>query len=216
MQVSDVLAALREHASVEVRAQMGRRYGIYVDEALGVSMADMKRLARECGRDHTLAAKLWATGVYEARVVAGLVAEPGLVTIEQMDAWCSEFDNWAICDTICFTLFDRAPGAWTRLEPWAASEAEFVRRASFALLWSLALHDKAAPDDRFNSALTLVEQHAKDERPLVTKSISMSLRAVGRRNADLQVAVLATAARLTELDSAPARRIGRTALRDFR
>ena len=114
--------------------------------------------------------------------MAGLVDDPAVVTIEQMDSWCADFDSWAICDTVCFTLFDRAPGAWSRLEPWAADEALFVRRASFALLWSLALHDRAAPDDGFRAALDLVEQYATDERPLVGKSISMALRAVGRRD----------------------------------
>lgn len=216
MRPDEVLAMLRERASPQTRAQMGPRFGIHVDEALGVSMADMKRLARRLGRDHGLAAELWATGVYEARVLAGLVDEPGAVTIEQMDSWCSEFDNWAICDTVCFTLFDRAPGAWSRLEPWAANEAEFVRRASFALLWSLALHDKSAPDDHFIGALRLVERHADDVRSLVTKSMSMSLRAVGKRNANLRDAVLATAGRLAESNDVSTRRIGRTALGDFR
>ena len=105
---------LQDHASADARAQLGPRYGIHVDEALGVSMADMKRVARRVGRDHALAADLWATGVYEARVVAGLVDDPSAVTIEQMDAWCADFDSWAICDTVCFTLFDRAPG---RVDP---------------------------------------------------------------------------------------------------
>jgi len=216
VQVADVMAMLQRHASADARALLGPRYGIHVDQALGVSMSDLKRLARGLGRDHGLAAGLWATGVYEARVMAGLVDEPASVTVEQMDAWCADFDSWAICDTVCFTLFDRAPGAWTRLEPWAADEALFVRRASFALLWSLALHDAGAQDDRFRAALDLVEEHAQDERPLVGKSISMALRAVGRRNDDLRAAVLATAERLGGSDSVPARRVSRTALREFR
>lgn len=216
MNASEVMTLLRDKADPEAREQMGPRFGIHVDEAFGVSMADMKRLARGLGRDHDLAAELWATGVYEARVVAGLVDDPTVVTIEQMDSWCADFDNWAICDTVCFTLFDRAPGAWSRLEPWAANETEFVRRASFALLWSLALHDKTAPDEKFTESLKLVERYAHDTRPLVTKSISMSLRAVGKRNTILREAVLATAGQLSESEDVPTRRIGRTALRDFR
>lgn len=216
MQASDVLAMLQHHASADARALLGPRYGIHVDAALGVSMADMKRVAHRVGHDHGLAADLWATGVYEARVVAGLVDDPAVVTVDQMDAWCADFDSWAICDTVCFTLFDRAPGAWTRLAPWAADEALFVRRASFALLWSLALHDRAAADDDFRAGLDLVEAHARDDRPLVGKSISMALRAVGRRNADLRAAVVTTAQRLDDSDSLPARRVGRTALREFR
>ena len=201
MQAAEVMALLRDHASADARALLGPRYGIPGDNALGVSMADLKRLARPLGRDHALAADLWATGVYEARVVAGLVDDPAAVTIEQLDSWCADFDSWAICDTVCFTLFDRAPEAWTRLEPWAADDALFVRRAAFALLWSLALHDTDAPGDRFLAALDLVEECAGDERPLVGKSISMALRAVGRRSPDLRAAVLATATRLEGSDS---------------
>ena len=210
-----VLAVLREHASDETLAQMGPRYGIHAEESLGVPMAAMKRIARDLGRDHALAAELWATAIYEARIVAALVDEPELVTLEQMDRWCADFDNWALCDTVCFSLFDRAPDAWSRLEPWARDGREFVRRASFALLWSLALHDTSAVDAQFVAGLALVEQYAADQRPLVTKSMSMSLRAIGRRNPSLQGAVRATAARLVQADSGPARRVGRTAMRDM-
>jgi 3-methyladenine DNA glycosylase AlkD len=214
MTADTVLAVLREHASAETLAQMGPRYGIHAASALGVPMAAMKKIARDLGRDHALAADLWLTGVYEARTVAALVDEPALVTLEQMDAWCADFDNWALCDTVCFSLFDRAPDSWSRLEPWARDEREFVRRASFALLWSLALHDKSADDARFVAGLELVQQYAADERPLVTKSMSMSLRAIRRRSAALEDAVRATAERLAEADSGPERRVGRTALRE--
>lgn len=210
-----VLAVLREHASVETLAQMGPRYGIRADVALGVPMGTMKQIARDLGRDHALAAELWGTGVYEARIVAALVDEPALVTVEQLDSWCADFDNWALCDTVCFSLFDRVPDAWSRLEPWAGDDREFVRRASFALLWSLALHDTSADDALFVAGLALVEQYAADERPLVTKSMSMSLRAISRRNSSLREAVRATAARLVEAEGGPARRIGRTALREL-
>ena len=214
MTADSVLAVLREHASPETLAQMGPRYGIHAASALGVPMAAMKRIARDLGRDHALAAELWASAIYEARIVAALVDEPELVTLEQMDRWCADFDNWALCDTVCFSLFDRAPHAWSRLEPWARDERELVRRASFALLWSLALHDRSADDARFVAGLELVEQYAADERPLVTKSMSMSLRAIRRRSPALDDAVLATAERLAEADSGPERRVGRTALRE--
>ena len=132
-----------------------------------------------------------------------------------MDSWCADFDNWALCDTVCFSLFDQASDAWSRLEPWARDDREFVRRASFALLWSLALHDTSAEDALFIAGLALVEQHAADERPLVTKAMSMSLRAIRRRGSTLQESVRATATRLVEAGSEPARRIGRTALREM-
>jgi 3-methyladenine DNA glycosylase AlkD len=194
---------------------MGPRYGIHTPVAIGVAMRDLKQIAREVGRSHALAESLWGTGVYEARIVASMVDEPLRVTTAQMDRWCADFDNWAICDTVCFNLFDRAPDAWSRLEPWAGRPEEFVKRGAFALLWSLALHDKTADDSRFVAALGLVEREACDERPLVTKAISMALKAVGKRNTDLRVAALESAGRLTCQDGRPARSIGRGALREL-
>ncbi|MGV8851319.1 MAG: hypothetical protein ACOH1M_01975 [Rhodoglobus sp.] len=61
-------------------------------------------------------------------------------------AWCADFDNWALVDTACFVLFDKAPDAWTMLEPWASSTTEFT------------------------TALGLVERNASDPRHLVGKA----------------------------------------------
>ena len=192
---------------------MGPKYGIHTQHAYGVSMASMKRLAKQLGQDHDLAAGLWSTELYEARIVASMVDEPARVTSAQMDRWCGDFDNWAICDTVCFNLFDRAPAAWQKVEPWSRRPEEFVKRASLALLWSLALHDKAAADDLFVSSLELVERGALDDRPMVTKAASMALYAVGRRNAVLTDAATTTAERLSASPSPAARTLGRSALK---
>jgi 3-methyladenine DNA glycosylase AlkD len=213
--VAEVLALLDERASAERREQMGTRYGIHTPHALGVAMGDMKIVAREVGPSHELAGALWDSGVYEARMVASMVDEPARVTSTQMDNWCGDFDNWAICDTVCFNLFDRAPDAWTKVASWGERPEEFVKRGAFALLWSLALHDKEATDDRFVAALALAERESSDERRMVTKAISMALKAVGKRNAALRSATVDAARRMAELPGGPARSIGRGALRDL-
>jgi len=206
---------LGERASVLRHDQMSTRYGIHAPHALGVAMSDMKAIARHLGPSHELAEALWDTGVYEARMVAWMVDEPARVTSSQMDRWCADFDNWAICDTVCFNLFDRSPGAWAKVAPWAGRPETFVRRGAFALLWSLALHDKDATDDQFVAALGLLERESSDERRMVTKAISMALKAVGKRNAALRGAALEAAQRIAELPSSPARSIGRGALREL-
>ena len=213
--VADVLALLGERASALRRDEMSTRYGIHTPHALGVAMGDMKRVAREIGPSHELAEALWDSGVYEARMVASMVDEPARVTSSQMDSWCADFDNWAICDTVCFNLFDRSPGAWDKVAPWAGRSEEFVKRGAFALLWSLALHDKDATDDRFLPALAVVERESSDERRMVTKAISMALKAVGKRNAALRGATLEAALRMADQPSGPARSIGRGALREL-
>jgi len=214
-QASAALDYLNQHASEAIRHDMPTRYGIHAANAIGVSMADMKRLAAQLGPGHALADALWGTELYEARIVASMVDEPTQVTPEQMDRWCRDFDNWGICDTVCFHLFDRTPHAWVKVEQWAAQPDEFVKRAAFALLWGLARHDRDADDRQFADGLALIEREAIDERLLVRKAVSMALRSIGKRNTALHADVMAVAERLSEAPGGSPRWVGRAALRDL-
>lgn len=192
------------------------RYAIRADKVFGVSVADLRERAKGLGRDHDLAQALWATGWYEARMLACLVDDPKLVTPAQMDRWCRDFENWAICDTACFHLFDRTPHAWRKVELWSERRGEFVKRAAFALIASLALHDKRAADEPFLRALRLIERDAIDGRNFVKKAVSWALRGIGGRNQKLNAACVATATRLSMSLEPSARWVGKDALREFR
>jgi 3-methyladenine DNA glycosylase AlkD len=178
-------------------------------------MGQLKPLAKQLGRDHALAAALWKTGWFEARMLAAMIDEPDRVTSAQMDRWCRQFDNWGICDTACFVLFDRTAHAWKMVPRWATRRPEFEKRTAFALLWSLSVHDKAAPDAAFLRGLRLIEQAATDERNFVKKAVDMALRAIGKRNVVLNAAALEVAGRLAESEDATARWMGRHAMREL-
>ncbi len=191
------------------------RYGIVARKPLGVPMNRVQAIARTLGVDHALAAALWKTGVYEARLLVAFVADPSKLTRAQMNAWTKQFDNWGVCDTLCFKLYDRSPHAWSCVAPWARSKDEFVRRSAFALLASLALHDKKAKDAVFVQALPLCEKAATDDRNFVKKGVSWALRSIGRRNAALRARTLAVAQRLAGSDDPSSRWISREVVRDL-
>jgi 3-methyladenine DNA glycosylase AlkD len=213
-EVQAALASLEELGTKRDRDNLSR-FGITASKAFGVSMANIQTLAKRLGRNHELAAALWDTGWYEARMLTAFVDEPARVTAAQMDRWCRDFDNWGICDTLCFKLFDRTPHAWAKVAQWSGKPDEFVRRAAFALLASLALHDKGAADKPFVDSLRLIERAASDDRNFVKKGVSWALRSVGRRNAGLNAAAVTLARRLSESPEAPARWVGKDALRDL-
>jgi len=213
--VAAVLASLERAGSRKVREEMGPRYGIVAAKAYGVPMAKIKLIAKAIGRNHAMAAALWETGWYEARMLASLVAEPSRVTPAEMERWARDFDNWAVCDTMCFHLFDRTPHALDRIANWAVRREEFVKRAAFALLASVALRDKKAADEPFLKCLPLIETAAGDERNFVKKGVSWALRGIGKRNARLRAAATEIARRLAESDQLAARWIGKDALREF-
>jgi 3-methyladenine DNA glycosylase AlkD len=205
MNPSEALAWLERNGSRRVVDGMAR-YGISTsDRVVGVSMGQMLSLAKRIGKDHELAVALWKSGVYEARMLATLVDDPKLVTLKQMDSWVADFDNWAICDTACFGFYDRSPHAWRMVDVWATRKPEFEKRTAFALLASLALHDKQAPDARFTRGLRHIARAATDDRNFVKKGVSWALRGIGHRNAKLHAAAVNVATRLSKSSSSSAR-----------
>ncbi|HEY8537681.1 MAG TPA: DNA alkylation repair protein [Steroidobacteraceae bacterium] len=212
--VRSILKELERHGSARFRADMPVRYGIVTkDRVIGVSMARLKLTARKLGRDHALAARLWASGVYEGRMLASMVAEPERLTAAQMDRWAHDFDNWAVVDTMCFNLFDRSPHAFAKVTKWAKSKDEFVKRAAFALLACLALHRRASEEDLLR-ALPLLECAATDDRNFVKKAVSWALRAIGTKaGPKARTAARELANRLAASDQPSARWIGKDARR---
>jgi len=212
-EVQSVLATLKRLSNARIREEMSTRYGIVTSNAFGVRMSDMQQVAKRLGRNHALSLALWETGNYEARTIAAFVAERERVTPALMDRWCRDFDNWAICDTVCFKLFDRTSHAFAKVAQWADRKDEFQKRAAFALLASLALHDKLAGNEAFTKGLQLIERSATDERNFVKKGVSWALRAIGGRNAELRSAAIALARKLSSAADRTSRWVGKDVLR---
>jgi 3-methyladenine DNA glycosylase AlkD len=212
--VAEALAWLKKKSSKAARDGM-LRYAIPNDHALGVRMGDIQKLGKQLGRDHALALGLWKTGVYEARMLCAYVDEPDKVTPAQMDAQARDFDNWAVCDTLCFALWVRSPHAFGRIRRWATHKGEFVKRAAFALLASVALKDKETADAEFLRGLELVEKAASDERNFVKKGVNWALRGIGERNAALNRAAQGLSRRLAAAKDPAPRWIGTDALRQL-
>ena len=214
--LTETIAALEARSEARIRDGIGR-YGITTaDRVLGVPMAGIQAVGKAIGRDHQLAEALWQSGVYEARLLAAFVDDPALVTPAQMDRWTRQFDNWGTCDTLCFKLFDQSPHGFDMVDRWAGDPAEFVRRSAFALLASLALHDRKSGDGPFLSRLPLIEAAAGDDRNFVWKGVSWALRAIGgRRSPVLRAAADDLAERLAASPERSARWIGKEAVKAF-
>jgi 3-methyladenine DNA glycosylase AlkD len=208
MDTKEVLAWLERRGSRATRQGMAR-YGIEARRAFGVPMGTLLSLRKKLGTDHRLATELWASGWYEARLLAALVGDPAKVTRRQMNAWAASFENWADCDTVCFKLWDQTPFAWEKARQWARSPRELVKRGGFVLMACLALHDRAAPDAPFLAFLRLIEKGAADERNWVKKGVSWALRSIGRRNPALYAAAVAVATRLAGSEEDAPRWVGK-------
>lgn len=192
------------------------RFGIKIEKAYGICVPQLRKIAKEIGKNHLLAGKLWATGVHEALLLASFIEDPDQVTEEQMELWVRDFDSWDICDGCCSNLFDRTNFAYMKAAEWSGREEEFVKRAGFALMAALAVHDKSAKNESFLDFLPIIERECRDERTYVRKAVNWALRQIGKRNLILNEAAILTALEIKEIDSRSARWIASDALRELK
>jgi 3-methyladenine DNA glycosylase AlkD len=193
------------------------RFGISTDGTLGgIGLPALRTMAKRIGRSHDVAAGLWASGIHEARLLAGMVDDPSAVTEEQMEAWAADFDSWDVVDGTVSGLFDKTPFAWSKAVEWSSREEEFVKRAAFAMMAALAVHDKQAPDAAFDTLLPIIEREAGDPRNFVRKAVNWALRQIGKRNGALNAAAISTAERIHATGPRPAKWVASDALLELR
>lgn len=210
----EVIERLRSLSKPENRDGMAR-YGINVEKAFYVSMPDLRALAKEMKKDHGMALALWDTDYHEAKILAGLIDDPKQVTEAQMDKWVAGFDSWDVCDQCCSNLFDKTQFAYGKALAWTQDEREFVRRAGYVMMATLAVHDKKAPDKIFELFFPFIIKGSIDERNFVKKAVNWALRQIGKRNADLNKKAIDTAKQIQDLDSKSARWIAADALKEL-
>jgi 3-methyladenine DNA glycosylase AlkD len=214
MQYREILKRLKSLANPAVAAGMAR-FGSKPKKALGISAPNLRKLAKEIGRDHRLALRLWDSGIHEARILASLIDEPDMVTAAQMERWVKDFDSWDVCDACCCNLFDKTPVAYQLAAVWSRRKEEFVKRAGFALVAYLAVHDKKAQDETFIRFLPIIKRASRDERNFVKKAVNWALRQIGKRNIALNRLAIQTAKEIQVMDGKTARWIAADALREL-
>jgi len=191
------------------------RYGIRSRKVFGVGAVPLRRLAKQIGKNQELSLRLWKSGYLDARILAALIGDPGRVTSAQMDRWVGDFDNWAVCDTCCGNLFDKTPFAYQRAIAWSKRKEEFVRRAGFVMMATLAVHDKKTPDATFLRFFPSIRKGATDGRNFVKKAVNWAVRQIGKRNKTLHKQAIRLARKIHSINSPSARWIASGALREL-
>jgi 3-methyladenine DNA glycosylase AlkD len=210
----EIIIKLKSHSNPKNVEGMAR-FGINPKNTLGVSIPIIRKMGKEIGKNHELAQQLWKSGIHEARILAGLIDDSKLVDEEQMEKWAKDFDSWDVCDQVCMNLFDKTKYAYKKAMEWSSRKEEFVKRAAFALVASLSVHDKKAKDEDFLKFLPIIKRESTDERNFVRKAVNWALRQIGKRNNKLQKAAIKTAREILKIDSKSARWIASDAIREL-
>jgi 3-methyladenine DNA glycosylase AlkD len=192
------------------------RFGIKTKKAYGVRMPELRLMARKTGKNHELAEKLWKHGYSETKIMASMIDDPQIVTEEQMENWVVEFDSWDICDQCCMNLFRKTPFAYKKVYEWSEREEEFVKRAAFTLIATLAVHDKKVDDSEFEKFFPIIIRESNDDRNFVKKAVNWALRQIGKRNLNLNKKSIIIAEKINKENFKSAKWIAKDALRELK
>ena len=212
--VEEVLNRLKKRARPDQLDGMAR-YGMTVEKRLGVSIPELRLLAKEIGKDQELSLALWKTGIDEARILASMIGDYQKLTEVQMEDWVKDINSWDVCDQVCMNLFEKSPLAWKKIRDWSGREEEFVKRTAFSLIACLAWHDKKTEDEKFIALSPVIREGATDERNFVKKAVNWALRNMGKRNRSLNKEAIEVAKEIQRLDSKAARWIAADAIREL-
>lgn len=197
-------------------AQGMARYGIWAKTVYGVSIPNLRRIAKDTGRNQTLSLRLWKRENRETRILAAMIGEPDRVTEDQMEGWVREFDSWEICDQCIMNLFEKTEHSYRKAIEWCAREEEFVKRAGFVLMARLAVSDKKAPDEKFIQFFPMLKDGACDGRNYVKKAVNWAIRQIGKRNMPLNMEAVSWAEKIRMMNCSTARWIAADALRELK
>ena len=212
--VNQIIKELKSKSNPKNLAGMAR-FGIVGQKRLGLSVPDMRSIAKKIGKDHELAIKLWKTGYAEAKIISAFIDDPEKLTEKQMDSWVKDMDSWDITDQVCMNLFDRSPVVLKKIKDWSRSNKEFIKRSAYALIASLAIHNKEASDDYFIKLFPIIKKGVTDERNFVKKAVNWALRQIGKRNLKLNKQVISLAKEIRKIDSKSAHWIANDAIREL-
>lgn len=216
MNCNTVIAKLKSSAKPSRKNFEGMaRFGINTKNALCIGIPVLRKMAKEIGKSHELALELYDSGIHAAKILAGMIDEPEKVTESQVEKWAKGFDSWGVCDQVCSNLFDKTCFAWRKAASWSKRKEEFVKRAGFAIMAALAVHDKKASDKDFMNFFPLIKKESIDERNFVKKAVNWSLRQIGKRNRKLNKEAIKTAREILKINSKSAKWIARDALKEL-
>lgn len=182
---------------------------------MGIYHSELKRIAKDIGKDNELALQLFDSGIYEGRILCSKIFKPKDITEELMEKWVKTFENWEICDSFSMGLFAKSYFALAKILEWTKRKSEFEKRAGFTIMASYCMADKLSDNARFERFFPIIKREANDERLYVKKAVNWALRNIGKRKPDLNKKAILVAHEILEDESSSAKWIAKNALNEL-
>jgi hypothetical protein len=166
----DVLALLEKNKNERGIAHWARLFPHAKLTSFGIGLTQLRKLAKQVGRDHDLALELWKSTAYDAKVVGVLIDDPKQMTRLQAESQVRDLGAGLFSHVYCScgAPLTKAPFARELAVDWMNEEDALRRRCGYPLLGELAKDKK---DTALTGAFFAVGQR---NAPLNKKAIALA------------------------------------------
>jgi 3-methyladenine DNA glycosylase AlkD len=197
MRLEEAMQALEAAGSEKTRKTYSR-HGVGENQ-FGVNWNVLRDLAKKIKTDQGLARELWATGNYDARILATLIGDPKQATDEEIEGWSRDLDNYPLSDAFAVFLA-RTPRARQIAEPWLDADREWVSQTGWYLVSALAMRDKNVSEEWLADLLRTIERDIHGRQNRVRHAMNMALIAIALKSPALREQAVAAAGKIGKVE----------------
>ncbi|MBE6499123.1 MAG: DNA alkylation repair protein [Methanobrevibacter thaueri] len=211
MDFNEIIHEFEELSDVDYALNM-KKFGIQHVKSYGLRLPQIRKIAKQCGKNHDLALKLWNHGYHETYLLATMIEENEKVDNNQLNEWVNGFYSWDLVDQACINLLRFIPQAHDNIFIWSDSEEEFVKRTAFSLIAVLAVHEK---NSDFEIYFDILKRGSKDNRNFVKKSVNWAIRQIGKIDLENNRKTLNLAYEILDFDCKSSKWVARGAIKEL-
>lgn len=169
-----------------------KRHG-YGEKLFGVSFANLSKLKKKIKTDHALAEQLWETDNTDAMILATMIADPDQFDDNKLEEWVNVGATYVLVDYFVSNIAAKTSLARQKMEEWTSSDDEWIGRAGWRLLGSLAETDPILDDGYFEGFLEIIEKSIHSAKNRAREAMNMAVINIGVRNESLKEKAIETA-----------------------
>ncbi len=151
-------------------------------KSYGIGLTQLKKIAKEIGKDHELAQKLWKEDFLDCVLLSIMLEEPKKVTREQVEEQKEHLNYWMLAHTYCSVLLAKVTFIKELADQWTASSDTTEKRCGYLVLYEIAKSNKKLTDDYFIPYLETIEAELQSQENFVKDAMNNCIWMIGSRN----------------------------------
>ena len=185
---SEVIKLLEKNQNVRGIEHWAKQNNTADLKSFGIGLTQLRKLAKQVGRNRELSLELWETDIYDAKTIALLIDDPKKITKLQAERQVEELGVGMLAHVFsaCDATLSKSALALEIANEWLESDHDLRRRCGYGLLYELSKNksNKALTDEYFLKCINDINSKIFNlkETPTMRCAMGGALMGIGKRN----------------------------------